>query len=128
MRLPRARSRRSRAARTAAAPGGAWRGPRLARPGEAARPAGSRRPGSARVSQLLELAPPAAFDRLEDVAIGHVAAVDVNRDGRRVGCVLEDVILERRDERPRLGLARVHDAFLLELDHAGLGIPAVDRV
>src|SRR5439155_3611662 len=35
---------------------------------------------------------------------------------------------ERRDEPPRLGLARVHNAFLLDLDHAGLGIPAVDRV
>src|SRR6266498_1766882 len=54
--------------------------------------------GSAPVRQLLVFAAvPAVPDRLEHVAELHLAAVDVDRDRRLIGRVLDHVILERRD-------------------------------
>src|SRR6266567_4989821 len=84
--------------------------------------------GSAPVGQLLVLAAVAAApDRLVDVAELHLATVDVDRDRRLIGRVLDHVVLERRDEGTRLAHSGHHDRFALELDDVLLGVATVDR-
>src|SRR6185369_15962499 len=92
---------------------GAWR---RARPGPG--------PCSRGVAELAVLAQPAVVDRLEDVAVRHLTAVDVQRDRGRVAGVLEHVVLERRDQRAGLADAGLDDRLRLELDDVLLGVAA----
>src|SRR6202023_2611409 len=68
------------------------------------------------VSQHLRLAAELAVGLgLEHRAVVHLAAIDVQRQGDAAGIdVGQDVVLERRDERPRRTGPRPHAASLLE--------------
>src|SRR5213593_1286790 len=89
------------------------------------------RPARAGVRGVGELAVfPAVAARVhgvEDVAVGHLAAVHVDRDrGSRIG-ILDLVVLEGRDQSAGLGDPRHHLGLLAELDDVLLGIAAMDR-
>src|SRR5262245_66342801 len=79
-------------------------------------------PRSRGVTELAVLAQPAVLDRLEDVAVRHLTAVDVQRDRGRLAGVLQHVILERRDQRAGLADTGVDHRLLLELDDVVLGV------
>src|SRR3989449_2311410 len=89
------------------------------------------RPARAGVGGVGELAVfsaiAAGLHGVEDVAVGHLAAVHVDRDrGSRIG-ILDLVVLERRGQSAGLGDPRHHLGLLAELGDVLLGAAAMDR-